>query len=112
MSKPPRSSGVRIVNLMRMFNFRHGLTKEVEAPSLRYGSTPVDGPAEGKGIREHWDAIRDNYYEQMGWDAATGQASARDAAEVRARLRYSRKRTAEVRRPVARRPKRGVSLPT
>jgi aldehyde:ferredoxin oxidoreductase len=65
--------GIRIVNLMRMFNFRHGLTKEMEAPSLRYSSTPVNGPAEGKGIREHWDAIRDNYYEQMGWDVATGR---------------------------------------
>ncbi len=65
--------GLRIVNLMRMFNFRHGLRKEVEAPSARYGSTPVNGPAEGKGIREHWDAIRDNYYEQMGWDVATGR---------------------------------------
>jgi aldehyde:ferredoxin oxidoreductase len=64
--------GLRIVNIMRMFNFRHGLTKEVEAPSVRYGSTPTDGPAEGKGIREHWDAIRDNYYEHMGWDITTG----------------------------------------
>jgi aldehyde:ferredoxin oxidoreductase len=64
--------GLRIVNMMRMFNFRHGLTKEVEAPSVRYGSTPINGPAEGKGIREHWDAIRDNYYEHMGWDITTG----------------------------------------
>lgn len=65
--------GLRIVNLMRMFNFRHGLTKEMEAPSVRYSSTPVDGPAAGIGIREHWDAIRDNYYRQMGWDPATGK---------------------------------------
>jgi aldehyde:ferredoxin oxidoreductase len=67
-----KTMGLRIVNLMRMFNFRHGLNKEMEAPSVRYSSTPVDGPAEGHGIREHWDAIRDNYYEQMGWDVATG----------------------------------------
>ena len=40
---------------------------------MRYSSTPVDGPAEGMGIREHWDAIRDNYYEQMGWDVETGR---------------------------------------
>jgi aldehyde:ferredoxin oxidoreductase len=65
--------GVRIVNLMRMFNFRHGLSKDVEEPSLRYGSTPVNGPAQGIGIREHWNAIRDNYYQQMGWDVATGR---------------------------------------
>ena len=68
-----REFGLRNVNLMRMFNYRHGLTKEMEAPSLRYSSTPVDGPAEGIGIRAHWDAIRDNYYEQMGWDVATGR---------------------------------------
>ena len=68
-----REMGLRIVNLMRMFNFRHGLSKEMEAPSARYSSTPVDGPAAGHGIREHWDAIRDNYYEQMGWDVETGK---------------------------------------
>ena len=68
-----KEMGLRIVNLMRMFNFRHGLTKEMEAPSLRYSSTPTDGPVEGIGIREHWDAIRDNYYEQMGWDVKTGR---------------------------------------
>jgi aldehyde:ferredoxin oxidoreductase len=68
-----REFGLRNVNLMRIFNFRHGLTKESEAPSVRYGSTPVDGPAEGKGIQEHWGAIRDNYYAEMGWDVATGK---------------------------------------
>ena len=67
-----KEMGLRIVNLMRMFNFRHGLTKEIEGPSVRYSSTPVDGPAAGHGIREHWDAIRDNYYQHMGWDVATG----------------------------------------
>lgn len=65
--------GLRVLNLMRLFNFRHGLTKEIEAPSVRYSSTPTDGPVAGIGIREHWDAIRDNYYEQMGWDVETGK---------------------------------------
>jgi aldehyde:ferredoxin oxidoreductase len=68
-----QATGLRIVNQMRMFNFRHGLTKEIEGPSERYASTPVDGPAEGKSIRIHWDAIRNNYYEQMGWDVETGK---------------------------------------
>ena len=65
--------GRRTINLLRLFNFRHGLTKEMEAPSKRYGSTPVDGPAKGKGIMAHWDVIRRNYYEQMGWDVNTGR---------------------------------------
>ncbi len=65
--------GRRTINQLRMFNFRNGMTKEMEAPSVRYGSTPVDGPAQGIGIMEHWDSIRRNYYEQMGWNTATGK---------------------------------------
>jgi aldehyde:ferredoxin oxidoreductase len=76
-----KETGLRIVNLMRMFNFRHGLTKEMEGPSVRYSSTPVDGPAAGHGIREHWDLIRDNYYEKMGWDVATGEPTAETLAK-------------------------------
>jgi aldehyde:ferredoxin oxidoreductase len=65
--------GRRTINQLRVFNFRHGLTKEMEAPSVRYGSTPVDGPAKGIGIMPHWDSIRRNYYEQMGWNPETGK---------------------------------------
>jgi aldehyde:ferredoxin oxidoreductase len=66
-------AGRRIINLLRVFNIRHGLTKDVEAPSLRYGSTPVDGPAKDKSIMPSWEALRRNYYRQMGWDAETGK---------------------------------------
>jgi aldehyde:ferredoxin oxidoreductase len=65
--------GRRAINQLRVFNFRHGLTKEIEAPSVRYGSTPVDGPAKGIGIMPHWESIRRNYYEQMGWNPETGK---------------------------------------
>jgi aldehyde:ferredoxin oxidoreductase len=65
--------GRRAINQLRAFNFRHGLTKEIEAPSVRYGSTPVDGPVKGIGIMPHWDSIRRNYYEQMGWNPETGK---------------------------------------
>jgi len=65
--------GRRAINILRMFNFRNGLTKDLEAPSTRYGSTPVDGPAKGISIRPHWDAIRRNYYEKMGWDGESGK---------------------------------------
>jgi aldehyde:ferredoxin oxidoreductase len=65
--------GLRIVNQLRVFNFRHGLTKDIEAPSVRYGSAPVDGPAQGKFIMPHWESVRRNYYQQMGWDAETGK---------------------------------------
>jgi aldehyde:ferredoxin oxidoreductase len=65
--------GKRIVNLLRVFNIRHGLTKEIEAPSSRYGSTPAEGPARGISITPHWESIRRNYYQQMGWDTKTGK---------------------------------------
>jgi len=39
--------GKRTVNLLRMFNFRCGLTKDKEAPSERYGSAIPDGPSKG-----------------------------------------------------------------
>ncbi len=65
--------GRRIVNLLRAFNIRHGHTAEMDAPSPRYGSTPVDGPAQGKGIMVHWDELRSKYYELMGWDRETGK---------------------------------------
>jgi aldehyde:ferredoxin oxidoreductase len=65
--------GRRIINQLRVFNYRHGLTKEVEAPSARYGSTPVDGPAQGQSIMTDWEGLRSNYYHNMGWDAETGK---------------------------------------
>jgi aldehyde:ferredoxin oxidoreductase len=65
--------GRRIVNLLRVFNFRHGLKPELEAPSARYGSTPVDGPCKGKSIRPHWPGMVRNYYKLMGWDENTGK---------------------------------------
>jgi aldehyde:ferredoxin oxidoreductase len=64
--------GRRIVNQMRVFNLRHGLTRAMERPSSRYGSVPVDGPAAGTGILPHWDEMLTNYYTHMGWDPATG----------------------------------------
>lgn len=62
------TTGRRIVNLMRVYNFRCGITGELDAPSERYGSTPIDGPAQGKGSRENWPKIKQRYYELMGWD--------------------------------------------
>jgi len=65
--------GRRAVNQLRVFNFRHGLTKEAEAPSERYASVPVDGPHAGKAIMPQWEALRRNYYRNMGWDPETGK---------------------------------------
>ncbi|MDX2448793.1 MAG: aldehyde ferredoxin oxidoreductase C-terminal domain-containing protein [Desulfobacterales bacterium] len=65
--------GRRAINQLRMFNYRHGLKKENERPSKRYGSVPVDGPVKGKNIMEKWDKMLENYYHLMGWDPETGK---------------------------------------
>ncbi len=64
--------GLRIANLLRVFNLQHGIGIEVEQPSLRYGSAPVDGPIQGKSIMPSWDALLGEYYRLMGWDRMTG----------------------------------------
>jgi aldehyde:ferredoxin oxidoreductase len=65
--------GFRAANLLRAFNIRHGITVDVERPSLRWSSAPVDGPAKNISITKHWDSMLDNYYELMGWDRETGK---------------------------------------
>jgi aldehyde:ferredoxin oxidoreductase len=58
----------REVNILRAFNIRHGVSLEVEALSTLYSSVPVDGPAECKDIKPHWNHTLDEYYKHMGWD--------------------------------------------
>jgi aldehyde:ferredoxin oxidoreductase len=65
--------GRRIINELRVFNFRHGLDPALETPSLRYRSTPVDGPAKGKSIEPYFQWMKSFYFELMGWDPATGK---------------------------------------
>lgn len=60
--------GKRAVNLARVFNLRHGIKAEFDAPSTRYGSTPLDGGAAGLGVMPHWNQMVRNYYHHMGWD--------------------------------------------
>jgi aldehyde:ferredoxin oxidoreductase len=65
--------GRRAVNLARAYNLRAGIGAELDAPSARYGSTPHDGLAAGKGIMPHWEKMIKNYYHLMGWDEKTGK---------------------------------------
>ena len=64
---------LRVANLFRAFNIRHGITPEVEVPSPRYGSAPVDGPLKGKSIVPYWEKMLDEYYVRMGWDRTSGK---------------------------------------
>ncbi len=68
-----KTVGLRAVNLMRAFNLRAGLTRALDYPSERYGSTHVDGPWKGIGIKPSWEMMLANYYRLMGWDAETGK---------------------------------------
>jgi len=65
--------GLRAVNLMKAFNTRAGMTRELDLPSTRYGSTPADGPSKGVSIAPHWEEMLNNYYNLMGWDVETGK---------------------------------------
>jgi len=65
--------GRRAVNTLRAYNIRCGIGVESEAPSPRYGSIPVDGPAAGKSIAPHWNNMLKLYYRLLGWDEATGK---------------------------------------
>jgi aldehyde:ferredoxin oxidoreductase len=65
--------GRRTISQLRVFNFRHGLDPALEAPSPRYGSTPTDGPAQGKSIEPYFQWMKSHYFELMGWDPATGK---------------------------------------
>jgi len=60
--------GRRAVNLMHVFNMRSGLTSDLNWPSSRYGSSPVDGPGAGKSIFLHLEKMLKDYYRDMGWD--------------------------------------------
>ncbi|HSR11683.1 MAG TPA: aldehyde ferredoxin oxidoreductase C-terminal domain-containing protein [Thermodesulfobacteriota bacterium] len=65
--------GRRIVNLLRVFNLRHGLNPALERPSFRYGETPKDGPVKGKAIMPYFDFMVQTYREMMGWEPETGR---------------------------------------
>jgi len=59
--------GRRVINLLRMFNKREGMTKEHDSFSFRLAQPPVDGPGKGRSLAPTFEGIRDAYYEHMGW---------------------------------------------
>lgn len=65
--------GRRIINQLRVFNFRHGLDPALEAPSPRYGSAPTNGPAEGRAVEPYFQWMKSFYFELVGWDSSTGK---------------------------------------
>jgi len=68
-----QKAGLRVITALRLFNLRHGHDPENERPSVRYGSVPVDGPAEGRDIMAKWEEMRADYYRRVGFDEKTGR---------------------------------------
>jgi len=64
--------GERIINLLRLFNVRQGLTAEDDAVSIRLKTQPKEGFAAGKTIAPYFEEMKKNYYRLMGWDEETG----------------------------------------
>lgn len=60
--------GRRIINLLRMFNKREGMTMEEDCFSPRLGQSPVNGPGKGKSLAPTFEQVRNAYYKEMGWD--------------------------------------------
>jgi len=65
--------GRRTAAILRAVRLRCGLGPELERPSARYGSTPVDGPAKGQAIMDQWETMIDLWYRGVGYDRKTGK---------------------------------------
>jgi aldehyde:ferredoxin oxidoreductase len=65
--------GRRTAAIMRAVSLRCGITPDVERPSARYGSTPVDGPAKGQDVGAQWDRMVGTWYREVGYDRKTGK---------------------------------------
>ena len=66
--------GLRMMNLERAFNVRHGLKPEDDwTITPRLIDPPIDGPAKGKSMKSHLVGMVKEYYELMGWDEITGK---------------------------------------
>jgi len=65
--------GRRTAAILRAFNLRCGIGPELEFPSARYGSQPVDGPAKEHHVMKQWEHMVDVWYETVGYDRKTGK---------------------------------------
>jgi aldehyde:ferredoxin oxidoreductase len=68
-----KKTALRIDNLLRAFNMRHGLTPDLEDLSPRYSSAQKDGPIKAKSVRPYWKDMLKKYYQNMGWDRKSGK---------------------------------------
>lgn len=68
--------GRRVVALQRAFNLRHGLTAgDDDVISHRMTEPPQAGRAAGKTVAPFFSEMKRIYYQEMGWDEASGTPS-------------------------------------
>ncbi len=68
--------GRRTAAILRAFNLRAGIGPELEYPSERYGSQPVDGPAKDHSVMAQWEKMLDVWYAKVGYDRKSGKPRA------------------------------------
>jgi aldehyde:ferredoxin oxidoreductase len=63
--------GMRVISLERLFNMREGLARKDDSlPGRLLNEPKPDGPT--KGVVVPLEELKDDYYQAMGWDLATG----------------------------------------
>jgi aldehyde:ferredoxin oxidoreductase len=74
----------RVFNIEHVFGVRQGIRRESENLPWRYFEEPCpDGPDKGRLVnREEWEKLKDEYYEERGWDKKTAIPSARKLREL------------------------------
>jgi len=64
-------TGQRVKTLRQAFNIREGIdAQDIKLPK-RVSAAPAAGPIAGRAV--DFDAFRKNFYQALGWDAATGK---------------------------------------
>ena len=80
-SEDSQQIALRLINLRRGFNIRHGLAPEDDTLPYRFLHEPVpDGGAKGSTVPIK--PMVDDYYNIMGWDSKTGKPSKRTLVEL------------------------------
>ncbi|MBP7687114.1 MAG: aldehyde ferredoxin oxidoreductase family protein [Thermoflexales bacterium] len=75
--------GERRINMMRAFNAREGVGRELDTLPKKLFKPLKGGKSDGIFIsKEELEAALDNYYDLAGWDKATGNPSAAKLAEL------------------------------
>jgi aldehyde:ferredoxin oxidoreductase len=65
--------GRKTAAVFRAIRLRCGIGTDLERPSVRYGSTPHDGPAKGQAISAQWERMVAVWYDKVGYDRRTGK---------------------------------------